>query len=108
MIGGPESIPPEVLEPVRRQRDVDGRAGDRPVPEPALDGSRVVALVGERVAARVARRDDSSSAPDRVRSVALDQMRARGALDPFDVVGLKWSFQAMRPGRGGPGRLFEN
>jgi hypothetical protein len=28
--------PPEVLEPVRRQRRVDRRAGDRPMPEPAL------------------------------------------------------------------------
>jgi hypothetical protein len=28
------SVPPEVLEPVRRQRRVDGGAGDRPVAEP--------------------------------------------------------------------------
>jgi hypothetical protein len=31
------SIPPEVLEPVRCQRGIDGRAGDRPMAEPALD-----------------------------------------------------------------------
>jgi hypothetical protein len=35
MIGGPAPIPPEVLEPIRRQRDVDGRAGDRPMAEAA-------------------------------------------------------------------------
>jgi hypothetical protein len=39
--------PPEVLEPVRRQRRVDGGAGDRTVSEPALDCPGVVALVGE-------------------------------------------------------------
>jgi hypothetical protein len=37
------SIPPKVLEPVRRQRRVDGRAGDRPMPKPVLDRPGVVA-----------------------------------------------------------------
>jgi hypothetical protein len=46
-------IPPEVLEPVRRQWRVDGRAGDRPMPEPSLDRPGVVSLVGEGVAASV-------------------------------------------------------
>jgi hypothetical protein len=32
------SIPPEILAPVRRQRRVDGGAGDRPVAEPACPG----------------------------------------------------------------------
>jgi hypothetical protein len=44
------SILPEILEPVRRQRRVDSRAGDRPMPEPPLDRPGVVALVGEGVA----------------------------------------------------------
>ena len=48
------SIPPEVLEPVRRQRRVDRGAGDRPMPEPSLGCPCVVALVGEGVAAGVA------------------------------------------------------
>jgi hypothetical protein len=46
-------IAPEVLEPVRRQRRVDGRAGDRAMPKPPLDCPGVVALVGEGVAAGV-------------------------------------------------------
>jgi hypothetical protein len=48
------SISPEILEPVRSQRRVDGRACDRPVPEPSLDGAGVVALIGERVPAGMA------------------------------------------------------
>jgi hypothetical protein len=46
-------IPPEVLEPVRRQRRVDRGAGDRPMAEPALDRPGVVPLVGEGVTAGV-------------------------------------------------------
>jgi hypothetical protein len=46
-------VPPEILEPVRRQRRVDRGAGDRPVPEPPLNCPRVVA--GEGVAAGVAK-----------------------------------------------------
>jgi hypothetical protein len=46
--------PARVLEPVRRQCRVDGRAGDRPVTQPALNGPGVMSLVGERVAASVA------------------------------------------------------
>jgi hypothetical protein len=42
------SLPPEVLEPVRRRGHADRSAGDRPVPEPALNGAGVVPLVGER------------------------------------------------------------
>jgi hypothetical protein len=48
------SLAPEVLEPVRRQCRVDGRARDRPMAEPSLDRPGVVALVGQRVAAGVA------------------------------------------------------
>jgi hypothetical protein len=51
---GAASIPPEVLEPVRRPRRVDGRAGDRAMSEPALDRPGVVPLVGQRVAAGMA------------------------------------------------------
>jgi hypothetical protein len=43
------SVPPEILEPVRRQRRVDRRARDRAVAEPPLDRPRIVALVGKRV-----------------------------------------------------------
>jgi hypothetical protein len=42
------SLPPEVLEPVRRQRRIDRGTRDRPVPQPPLDRPGVVALVGER------------------------------------------------------------
>ena len=48
------SLPPEILEPVRRQRRVDRGAGDQPMTEPRLDGAGVVPLVGERVATGVA------------------------------------------------------
>jgi hypothetical protein len=44
----------KILEPVRRQCRVDGRARDRPMAEPSLDRPGVVALVGQRVAAGVA------------------------------------------------------
>ena len=47
-------IPPEVLEPVRRQRRVDRGAGDRPVPQPALDRPGVVPFVRKCVSAGVA------------------------------------------------------
>jgi hypothetical protein len=49
------SLPPEVFEPIRRQRRVDRCAGDRPMPEPPLDGPGVVAFIGEGVAAGVAK-----------------------------------------------------
>jgi hypothetical protein len=48
-------IPPEILEPVRGQRRVDGGAGDRPMAKPSLDRPDVVALVGEGIAAGVSR-----------------------------------------------------
>jgi hypothetical protein len=35
---GARSIPPEILEPIRRQRRVDRGAGDRPMAEPACPG----------------------------------------------------------------------
>jgi hypothetical protein len=38
----------------RRQRRIDRRAGDGPMPEPALDRQGVVPLVGEDVAAGMA------------------------------------------------------
>jgi hypothetical protein len=41
------SLPPKVLEPIRRQCRVYGGAGDRPVAKPALDRPGVVALDGE-------------------------------------------------------------
>jgi hypothetical protein len=40
--------PAKLLESVRRQRGVDGRAGDRAMPQPALDRPGVVSIVGER------------------------------------------------------------
>jgi hypothetical protein len=51
-------IPPEVLEPVRRQGLVDRGTGDRPMAEPALNGPGVVPLVGERIAAGVVQHVD--------------------------------------------------
>jgi hypothetical protein len=48
------SISPEILEPIRRECSVDRRAGDRPMPEPSLDGTGVVTLVGEGIPAGVA------------------------------------------------------
>src|SRR5271154_2120973 len=50
----PLLIPPEILEPVRRQRRVDRGAGYRPMAERSLDCPGVVALVGKGVAAGVA------------------------------------------------------
>jgi hypothetical protein len=47
------SVPPEVLESVRRQCRVDGSAGNRPMAEPSLNSPRVVPLVGEGVTADV-------------------------------------------------------
>jgi hypothetical protein len=46
-------VSPEVFESIWSQRCVDGRAGDRPVPEPSLDSPGVMPLVGEGVAAGV-------------------------------------------------------
>src|SRR5262249_8661420 len=67
------SLPPEVLEPVRRQRRVNRGASDRPMPEPTLDRPGVVPLVGEGVAAGV---------PQYMRVRLQLQARAgRGALD---------------------------
>jgi hypothetical protein len=48
------SVPPEVLEPVRRQGRADRSAGDRSMAEPSLDCPSVVPLVGEGVATGVA------------------------------------------------------
>jgi hypothetical protein len=45
------SFPPEVLEPVRHQNRVGGRAGDRAMTEPALDRPGVMALAVRRSAA---------------------------------------------------------
>jgi hypothetical protein len=43
------SFPPEVLEPVRHQNRVGGRAGDRAMTEPALDRPGLMASsLGER------------------------------------------------------------
>ena len=42
------SLPPEVLEPVRRKRRVHRGAGDRPVPQPTLNNPGVVARVASR------------------------------------------------------------
>jgi hypothetical protein len=57
------SIPPEILEPVRRQRGVDRRARDRPMPEPPLDRPSVVPLVGEGVAVDMARHVETRVLP---------------------------------------------
>jgi hypothetical protein len=68
------SLSPEVLEPVRRQRRVDGRAGDRAMAEPPLDSPGVVALVREGVSAGV---------PQHVRvRLELQAGARRGALAP--------------------------
>jgi hypothetical protein len=45
-----KSIPPEVLEPVRRQRRVNSGAGDRPMAKPALDRTGIVSLRRLRIA----------------------------------------------------------
>jgi hypothetical protein len=47
------SIPPEVLESMRRQSGVDDGAGDRRMAEPAPNSPGIVPLVGESVAAGV-------------------------------------------------------
>src|ERR1700722_10108430 len=70
------SIPPEVLEPIRRQRGVDGRAGDRAMPQPSLDRPGVVPFVGEGVPAGVAQHV----------WVRLD-LQAGGGRGPFDQPG---------------------
>src|SRR5262249_5218575 len=41
------SVPPEILEPVRRQLGIAHRVLDVLVPEVVLQGARVVAIVGE-------------------------------------------------------------
>jgi hypothetical protein len=45
------SVLPEVLDPIRRQRGVAHRADDRAVPQVVLDRPRVLAVVGELIAA---------------------------------------------------------
>jgi hypothetical protein len=52
---GIASVPPKVLEPVRRQGRVDRSARDRSMAEPSLDCPGVVALMGESVATSVAK-----------------------------------------------------
>jgi hypothetical protein len=47
--------PPEILEPVRRQRRVHRRGRDRAMPQPSLDCPRVVPLVGKCIAAGMAK-----------------------------------------------------
>ncbi len=49
------SPPPEIPEPVRHQSGVDSCARNRQVPELSLDRSRVVPLVGERIATGMAK-----------------------------------------------------
>jgi hypothetical protein len=70
------SVPPEVLEPVRRQGRADRGARDRPVAEPPLDRPGVMTLVGERIATSMA---------EHVR-VRL-QLKAGGAGRPLDHPG---------------------
>src|SRR2546427_6748699 len=48
-------LPPEVLEPVRRQGRIDRRRRDRPMPQPTLNRPCLVPLVGEGAAAGVAK-----------------------------------------------------
>src|SRR5260370_13945495 len=49
------SLPPEILEPVRRQRRIDRCARNRAMAEPSLDRPGIVPLVGKRIAAGVAK-----------------------------------------------------
>ena len=44
-VGTADLVPPEVLEPVRRQRRVDGRAGDRPMACPGVAARAKPAIV---------------------------------------------------------------
>ena len=68
-------LPPEILERRRAQLRVARRVLDRSVSEPILDASRVVAGIGESVAAGVAqhvgvnRKSESGALAD-----ALDQL----------------------------------
>ena len=48
------SVLPETFEPVRRQFRVPGRVLDIAMPEVMLDGSGILAIVGEFVACRMA------------------------------------------------------
>ena len=48
------SVLPETFEPVRRQFRVPGRVLDIAMPEVMLDGSGILAIVGEFVARRMA------------------------------------------------------
>lgn len=48
------SVPPEILEPIRRQGRVHGRARDRSVPQPPLNRPGIMPPVDRRVAAGVA------------------------------------------------------
>ena len=49
------SRPPEILEPIRGQGGIDRRRCNRPMPEPSLNCPGVVPLVGERIAAGMAK-----------------------------------------------------
>ncbi len=49
------SLSPEILEPVRRQSCIDRRARDRAKPQPSPNCPGIVPLVGERIAAGVAK-----------------------------------------------------
>ena len=45
---------PEILKPVGRQRRIDRRARNRPMPQPSLNRPGVVAFIGEGITAGVA------------------------------------------------------
>ena len=47
------SLPPEILEPIRRQCRIDRRARDRAMPQVLLNRPRVVPLGGKGIAASV-------------------------------------------------------
>src|SRR5262249_58802653 len=62
------SIPPEVLEPVRRQLRIANRRHDRLMAQIVLDGPSVLAVIGELVTAGMAQH------------VAVDQEREASSL----------------------------
>ncbi len=47
-------VPPKALEPIRRQLSISRRVPDVLMPHPRLDGSGIMAGVGQGIAARVA------------------------------------------------------